>query len=147
MYALMLWNSLIAGVGPTIHDQGGFFCEPGLTASPIFDVAQHAAEVTADFPWRGASTWNAGWPGSPILAFDRSFKVHALRAANGVDMLIIVMNPAGVLDLDLHAPSSVVAIDCIEKVEYQPQFLSAGRGRFQLPPSTEHFLILKVSRA
>lgn len=106
MRGVALWVTTMAGAGDTLHTFKGFFCEPGVTTDPIFRVVQAWVELTYGFVWSGASSFNAGWTGSPVKAFDGPFKAFAL--ASGQDregILITVLNPnRGRLVLNTHRP-------------------------------------------
>jgi hypothetical protein len=97
----------MAGVGVTLHTHKGFFCEPGLSRDPIFDVVRAFRDATRDFPWHGASSFNASWAGSPVTSFDGPFKVFSIAGNDRKDILVTVLNPKqGKILFNLPSPFS-----------------------------------------
>ncbi len=108
LYGTMVWVATMAGVGVTLHTHKGFFCEPGLTRDPIFGVVKAFRDTTRDFPWHGASSFNAGWAGSPVKAFDGPFKVFSLASGDRKEILVTALNPKqGTIQFDLPSRFSV----------------------------------------
>jgi hypothetical protein len=105
MYGLSLWVTTMAGAAFTLHTFKGFFCRPGLTRDPIFRVVRGWNELTQDFAWHGATSYNAGWARSPVKSYDESFKVFSLVSGeNGRDVLVTVLNPLGRIVLQMDRP-------------------------------------------
>jgi len=148
MYGNMMWVSLAAGVGFTLHTQKGFFCYPGLTSDPIFEVVRAMRAITTDFPWQHARSFNASWVGSPVPSYDGPFKAFSLVAQDGTDVLIHVLNPAGTLTLELdHEGMHGVCYDSITGTvlsEFDPP---AGVSTLRLPdPMYEHAMTIRIRR-
>ncbi len=120
LYGTMLWVTTIAGVGVTLHTHKGFFCEPGLTRDPIFGVVKALRDVAKDFPWHGASSFNASWTGSPVKAFDGPFKVFSLASGDRKDVLVTALSPKeGTITFDLPSRFSVAVHEMTGELRLQ----------------------------
>lgn len=157
MYGVSIFVTLCAGVGTTIHNQGGFFLGYSKKANSSalgwyldnFDVAEShkipssnkvregaflsatdpraARKMDPDFPLTediykvtrfyrdvldgfnlaSCVPYNAEWTGSPVRELGDSFKAFSLVGKNGDNILITVLNPKGILKLDLAHKYSV----------------------------------------
>jgi hypothetical protein len=148
MYANMMWVSTVAGVGFTLHSQKGFFARPGLTSDPIFEAIAALRSITAGFAFAGARSYNATWAGSPIRAYEGSFKAFALVAQDRTDMLLHVLNPQGTLSLRLdHEGMRATAYDPTTGRVLGEMDVPAGDSVLALPPAGyEHGMTLRIRR-
>lgn len=147
MYGAMLWVTTMAGAGLTLHTHKGFFCEPGLTSDPIFQVVRAWNTITKDFPWHGASSFNAGWARSPLKSFDGPFKAFALTSGeNGRDVLVTILNPReGTIVLDMDRPRDVKIYEITGK-PIGGAMLGEGGHALTLPPTAyEHALVMRLN--
>src|SRR3990172_7020910 len=145
MYGTMIWVNTMAGVGTTLHTFKGFFCEPGLTKDPIFRVVRAWNEITKDFPWQGASSFDAGWARSPVKTFSGPFKAFSLVSGeNGRDVLVTALNPReGSITLSMDRARTFSVCEITGEV-IGSGMLGEGEHALALPPAAHpHALVVR----
>ncbi len=142
MYGLMMWVTLMAGAGLTIHSFKGFFCLEGLTKGAIFTIFSHLLRITNGFKWHNASSLNATWLGSPVKDWNRRnkdrdeiFKAYSIVNTRGDDVLVTVLSPGNNnrLKLNLRHDLNVYIYDPISGAKIGETTSPKGESWLPLP--------------
>jgi hypothetical protein len=157
MYGMSIFVALCAGVGTTIHNQGGFLGgynkkrpnkpDPDFPKTePIYKVAAFYQEITKTFPFAGCTPFNSGWKGSPVREQKGPFKSFCLAGQDDKEIIVAVLKPAGHLILDLGPKAyTIKAYEIDGDLISTGQVGPGGEVRYNLPtPAWKHGCILHL---
>jgi hypothetical protein len=162
MYGMSIFVALCAGVGTTIHNQGGFFLgynkkrpnrpDPDFPQTePIYKVAAFYQKITKTFPFAGCTPFNSGWKGSPVRSLSGtgggSFKAFCLAGQDDKEIIVTVLKPEGNIGFALGAKSYRIDAYEVDGALISSGTVGPGEVSWKLPkPQWKYGCILHLTQ-